>query len=139
MDNTTEAVCERLSHLDDFIAYLENTGEHEWNQDRVRNSDNTKNCVMGHLVNWYYGKDYEGDVSAVWDIFEEMWSTTFYIYDVNDGRSENYQQPTPKQRILAYLKDLWMGLRTPTWKAWDLMAASIDIDAYERNLVEASP
>lgn len=38
-----------------------------------------------------------------------MWATTFMIYPVNDGENPKYTQETPKQRCLAYLKDLRDG------------------------------
>jgi hypothetical protein len=30
----------------------------------------------------------------------------FFVPDVNDGHDERYQQPTPKQRVLAALRDI---------------------------------
>lgn len=51
--------------LEPFIAYLETTTDDEWQTDTVRDKDNSKNCVMGHLINWAYGKDYKDSVSDV--------------------------------------------------------------------------
>lgn len=106
-----EQTIERLSDLKPFIAYLEKTKDEEWQIDTVRNSSNSKNCVMGHLVNWFYGERYEGDISLAWDLFEEIWATTYMIYPVNDGHAPSwmnykYDQSTPKERIIAYLKNL---------------------------------
>lgn len=121
---STEEVIEKLSDLSPFINYLEQTKESEWLCDTVRNKGNTKNCVMGHLVNWFYGEGYEGNISSAWDWFEEMWATTYMIYPVNDGKSPEwmnftYDQGTPKQRVIAYLKNLWLGLEKPTWQLWE--------------------
>lgn len=116
-----EQAVKRLSDLDPFIAYLEDTTDDEWQVDTVRNKGNTKNCVMGHLVNWYYGKNYEGSISLAWDVFEEMWATTYMIYPVNDGNTkmvawmnQKYNQASPKQRVIAYLKNLRDGKEKTT-------------------------
>lgn len=108
-----QVVAERLSDLQPFIQYLQDTREDEWAVDVVRTKDG-KNCLFGHLINWYYGEDYEGSISLVWDLFEEMWMTTYVIYDINDGKNPKYPQPTPKQRVLAYMKNLWLGLEVDT-------------------------
>lgn len=110
---------EALKDLKQFILYLENTNDEEWQVDTVRNEGNTKNCCMGHLVNWYYGEDYEGSVSDVWDWFEEYWATTYMIYPVNDGQDPLYQQSTPRKRIIAYLKDLNSGKAKNTRVLWE--------------------
>lgn len=115
----TDELVERLSNLKSFIAYLELTKDSEWQTDTVRNKGNTKNCIMGYLVNWYYGKDYEGNIAELWDMFEEMWATTYMIYPVNDGDSPpwmnyRYDQPTPRERVIAYLKNLSSGKEKST-------------------------
>jgi hypothetical protein len=99
-----EEVYKRLRNLEPFIAYLEHTNDDEWLVDIVRSQGNVQNCVMGHLVNWFYGKDYVGSISIAWDTFEEMWATTYMIYPVNDGKSPGwmnfaYDYPTPKQEL----------------------------------------
>ena len=43
------------------------------------------------------------------DFFEERWATMSMIFPVNDGQHEKYQQPTAKERCLAYLADLRDG------------------------------
>lgn len=100
---------DRLATLDEFIAYCEATSEDEWQLDVVRDKDNSRNCLFGHLVNWYYGKDYRGLVSDAWDFFESGWASTFFVYQVNDGRNPRYPQPTPRQRCLALLRALADG------------------------------
>lgn len=102
-------IVEKLKNIDSFIDYLETTDDNEWCEDVVRTKGNEKNCVMGHLVNWYFGKDYEGKLEPVWSLFQEMWATTYMLYPVNDGENEKYQQETPKERTIAYLKDLRDG------------------------------
>lgn len=40
------------------------------------------------------------------DKFEAIPEENWCISSVNDGLDERYQQPTPKQRILAALRDI---------------------------------
>lgn len=86
--------------LDAIIPYMENTTEESWCTDVVK-TKNGNNCLFGHLFDLGGGQLFE------W--FEENIATTFMVYPVNDGKNENYQQPTPKQRCVAYLKDLKSG------------------------------
>ncbi len=108
-----------LNDLTEFIDYLQATTDDEWRVDTVRDAANTQNCVMGHLVNWAYGKDFEGNISPVWDAFEERWATTYMIYPVNDGKSPSwmnhtYDQETTKDRVIAYLRNLQDGKEKTT-------------------------
>lgn len=110
---------ERLANLNPFIEYLQATTDDEWQLDTVRNTDNTRNCVMGHLVNWFYGKDYEGNIEPAWSLFEEVWATTYMIYPINDGESPSwmnhqYDQCTPRLRVIAYLQNLAVGKEQTT-------------------------
>ena len=93
-----------IKSIHDIISYLESTPEDTWCVDVVKTGDG-KNCLFGHLF------DMGG--SSLMDTFEDLFSTTYMVYGVNDGQHPNYQQPTPKQRCLAYLKDLRDG-RAPT-------------------------
>lgn len=86
--------------LPKIIEYLEATPENSWCTDVVKTRDG-KNCLLGHLF------DYGGN--HVMDAFEETVATTYMFYPVNDGTHPDYPQPTPKQRILQYLKDIISG------------------------------
>ena len=104
-----ELALKRLSEdLQSFIDYCESTKPEEWYLHKVRNKGNTKNCLYGHLVNWYYGKDFEGNISPIWDAFEEVGST-YYVYPINDGTNPNYPQKTARDRCIAYLKNVRDG------------------------------
>jgi hypothetical protein len=98
--------------LRDIIAYMENTEESTWRVDTVRGKDGS-NCFFGHLFNMG-GGDSEKGGSRLWDYFEANYATTFMLYPVNDGQHPKYQQPTPKQRVIAYLKDLASGAEKTT-------------------------
>lgn len=115
---------ESLKTLDKFIEYLETTQEDEWSVDVVRSKDGKKDCVMGHLVNWYYGKGDKGNIMPIWDAFESMWATTYMIYPVNDGEAPKwmnyeYKQRSAKERVTAYLKNLNEGKEKNTEQLWN--------------------
>lgn len=58
-----------------------------------------KRCAIGHLK-----KDFQeyGNVEMTVRRLTGDWGCN--LAEVNDGRT-GYKQPTPKQRVLAYLKD----------------------------------
>lgn len=90
-----------LFWIDEIIDYMKKTDEKEWCVNVVRKWDT--NCFFWHLHKMC--KDDE-EASFNWDMFEEQWATTYMIYPVNDWQHPKYQQATPKQRVLAYLKAL---------------------------------
>lgn len=96
----------QLETLEPVIAYMESTAEDSWNVDTVRSKDGTKNCFFGHLFNMAPDED---RANALWGMFEDLWSTTYRIYPINDGTNPRYPQETPRQRILAYLRALQAG------------------------------
>jgi hypothetical protein len=95
-----------LRTLDPIIAHMEATPEGSWQTDTVRSKDGSTNCFFGHL--FAMGSDDEHG-SALWNGFENLWASTYLIYPINDGENSRYPQATPKQRILAYLRDLRDG------------------------------
>jgi hypothetical protein len=94
-----------LPSIDNIIEYLENTTEESWCLDVVKTKEGG-NCLFGHLF------DMGG--SRLMDLFEDQFATTFMVYPVNDGTNPKYQQSTPKQRCLAYVKDLKSGVAQTT-------------------------
>lgn len=106
-----------MEDLSGLIAYLESTDTCDWNLDTVRSKDGKRNCFFGHLWNWAaglapaYGFDADQETRnawcrAVWDCFEENWSTTYVIYPINDGTNAKYPQETAQARVIAYLRAL---------------------------------
>lgn len=101
--------------LSRFIKYLEKTTDDQWMLKTCGEPEGKKWCVMGHLFCWAAGfeKD-EKRATRIWNYFEEVIATTFMIYPVNDGTNLKYQQDTPKERCIAYLKDLRGGKEKTT-------------------------
>lgn len=96
----------RLENLDPIITYMESTAEDAWRVDTVRSKDGTTNCFFGHLFAMA-PDDQHG--SELWSGFENLWASTYMVFPINDGTNPRYPQATPKQRILAYLRDLRDG------------------------------
>lgn len=112
------AARKQLENLESLRAYMASTREDQWNLDTVRSADGERNCFFGHLFN--YGQQLAlnaGSESAtaekfanrMWEAFEDMWTTTYYVYPINDGKNPKYLQETPRQRCLALLDALWSG------------------------------
>lgn len=98
-----------MKTIDQIISYMENTTEESWCEKKVRVG--ITNCFFGHLFNM---EEDEKEANRLWDMFEEVWATTYMIYPVNDWEHIAYQQDNPKDRIVAYLGDLrdWKSMTT---------------------------
>jgi hypothetical protein len=105
-----------MKAIQEIIDYMEATSEESWCVDVVRVFDGKANCFFGHL--FAMGKD-DKEGNHLWETFEEAWATTYMIYPINDGKNEFYQQPTPKQRVIAYLKDLRDGKVETTYQCME--------------------
>lgn len=58
-----------------------------------------RSCALGHCDN--DTQEYEGLHALLWKPSEQQSCSC-----INDGQDHRYQQPTPRQRILAALHDL---------------------------------
>lgn len=112
-----------MKTIQEIIDYMECTSEESWAVDVVRTKDG-KNCFFGHLFSM--GSD-ERESNLIWSFFEERWATTYMIYEVNDRRDERYQQPTPRQRIIQYLKDLRDGKAKTTYQLMEEYESKPDL------------
>lgn len=111
-----EWIIERLDAIPDLL----------WRTDTVRNAEEdgtVTNCVMGHLHD-LGGGDEMVEVGPyrpvqagglLWGWFEESWATTYRIYPVNDGTDPDYPQATPRERVVAFLRDLCDGRQLTTY------------------------
>jgi len=116
------------ARLSDLIDYLEETDESAWCTDRVRVEG--RNCVMGHVFEWGRARGDGSDAagSRAWDWFEDAWATTYVAYPVNDGAADEYAQPTPRQRCLAYCRDLLAGWAITTQESMEFEFADGDLE-----------
>jgi hypothetical protein len=67
-----------------------------------------KNRLFGHLFNF--------GGSKLMDWFECMCATTFMVFPVNDGFNPDYLQLSPKERCIAYIKNLQSGKEKTTYQ-----------------------
>jgi len=93
-------------NLNQVIKFCDATSEGEWCTDVVRTKDTSKNCLFGHIFNM--GDD-QKESNQWWNWFEENVASTYMVYPVNDGTNPKYPQSTPKQRCIAYMRDLLNG------------------------------
>lgn len=83
--------------------------------------------MFGHIFNWGQargdGTDRAG--SQAWSWFESAWSTTYAVYPVNDGAHSDYQQPTARERSIAYLRS---GEKLSTMESmeWEFQGGSLE-------------
>lgn len=84
--------------VDYLINFFENISEDNWSTGRWRESL-VKRCAVGHLITE------TGDVEAQYDLYSALKFTGELTININDGLSKVYSQKTPKQRILAALRD----------------------------------
>lgn len=128
-----------LQDLTALIDYLIDTEPDDWNLDVVRSADGDQNCFFGHLFNWAeliaadYGFDTDeqtrtGWCNAVWECFEEMWSTTYVIYPINDGSHPRYQQHSAQARVITYLQALQNKDELTTYESMEAEAALYDAE-----------
>lgn len=88
-----------------FIAKFEAIPEGLWSTEDFLGEDNSK-CAYGHCGVSDDCSTKEGD-ALEW-LFRRGLNVDYasIVSEINDGSHEKYQQPTPKQRILAALRDL---------------------------------
>lgn len=86
-----------LRTAEDFKRFFEGIPDEKWCT-QVYIDDNGRCCAMGHL-----GPN-TLRAQVVRDLFENILVTN--AATVNDGDHPDFQQPTPKQRILAALDEI---------------------------------
>lgn len=101
----------KIYSIEEIISYMENTTEDSWCEKVVR-TQNWKNCFFWHLFAMCKS---EAEANYNWNLFEDWYATTYMMYPVNDWEDIRYQQPTQKQRVIQYLKDLRDGKVPRTW------------------------
>ena len=121
-DNRPEINCFKVygddykKFLNDFIPYLESTPESSWIDIIFANTDTSKRCVIWHFIGFVGQDNPDAKSSSNLDWYE---ANVCFIQlagcEVNDANHPDYQQATPKQRSISYLKNLLAGKElTPT-------------------------
>lgn len=85
--------------VDYFINKFEAIPEDQWNVGDFYNEERTKFCAAGFCGEDKFNRTEES--SSLYIVF--AYTGLGDVGEINDGRSELFQQPTPKQRILAAL------------------------------------
>lgn len=85
--------------IDYFINKFSSIPEEKWCADHFVNGK--KHCALGHCGQDPFTGRTEESHSLI-NLFPHKQS----VSAINDGGNEDYQQPTPKQRVLAALNDL---------------------------------
>lgn len=96
--------------LTEFIPYLESKPDEEWIDVIFANSDLSKRCVIFHFLG-FVGQD--NPDKKTWSNLDWYEANVCFIQragcEVNDGNHPDYQQSTPKERSITYLKNLLEG------------------------------
>lgn len=94
--------------LDYFIEKFEAIPEDEWCTQLYVN-ENNQCCALGHCGVTFEKGSVEGitlNTLSIKALNSPNTGNYMSIINVNDGEHPKYQQDTPKQRVLAFLKDL---------------------------------
>lgn len=87
--------------VDYFIRKFEAIPELLWCIDALED-DQGRRCALGHC----YGTQMDGCTSESMALCAVIFIGHGSVPDINNGEDPRYQQPTPKQRILAALRDI---------------------------------
>lgn len=85
--------------VDHFIQKFEKIPEENWMEGEYKYGNRC--CAMGHC-----GAVTANDLTAESRALESMLGGHYVVQTINDNHDLRYQQPTPKQRILAALYDI---------------------------------
>lgn len=86
-----------IINADYFINFFEKIPEEKWCVGAM--FEGGKACAQGHCINHYSGSD--NLRQSLLDLFGTY---SLVVIRVNDIQSDEFPQPTPKQRILAALQ-----------------------------------
>lgn len=93
-----------IYNVDYFIKKFEAIPEDRWTTGMYEDEGGAK-CALGHCNFHITGQGQEGnDLYTMVTVHGNL--NEFSVLCVNDGLCEKYQQPTPKQRVLALLHDI---------------------------------
>lgn len=98
-----------------LIDFYKNIPDEDWTTDRLVSSDCKSRCAVGHVISWkrgdhYFKRSYAADADRLITAIRTVSGhTRISLSTVNDKRNARYQGPTPKARVLAYLRDVVEG------------------------------
>jgi hypothetical protein len=98
--------------VDYFLKKFEAIPEARWTVDVYEKPDTGQFCALGHCGINYNGVSNTPEAQAFRDLVEAYSQRHLprdrcaRIASVNDGEDDRYDQPTPRQRILALLRDI---------------------------------
>lgn len=97
MNVTLEQLASPESTLADFIAFYEAIPDERWYSGGWFSdpTDASCKCALGHL---------SADSDSHWRLVEL--TRPGNVVQVNDGENPRYPQPTPKARVLEFLRDI---------------------------------
>jgi len=108
--NNSQDQVQSKTLINNFLTYLEKTQDSEWLMEKCADTPElNKCCIVGHFFKFTDITNNQKNANKLWDNFSWDFANEFMFYPVNDGKDKNYQQPTPKQRCIAYLEDLRDG------------------------------
>lgn len=119
--------------VDYFINKFEAIPEEKWCIEKW--ADDDKRCAFGHCgVNTDNFLSYPSEAKGLADLFP----LSCVVFDINDGDDKRYQQPTPKQRILAALYDIKKA-QSPTYPDLTKELAVLPVDRVETDIKVLTP
>ena len=123
---------DKINWLHSLLDYLQKTKEDEWCVGVCRKTDTAiqKNCLLGHVFNFgsidFFGKNSEKGANAALNFFDNI-ATTYIFYPINDGTNPNYQEPTPKQRCVSFLKNILSSKEKTVNQMWEETGEIINV------------
>ena len=115
---------DEINWLHSLLDYLQKTEEEEWCVGVCRKADTAiqQNCLLGHVFNFgsidFFGKNGEEGANAALNFFDNI-ATTDIFYPINDGTDTNYQESTPKQRCVSFLKNILSSKEKTVYQMWE--------------------
>lgn len=121
---------ETIYNVDYFIKKFENIPGDKWHVGTYKNGD--RMCAQGHCISW------QNDGSGLGNNTDEVRQLRFLLPNVghiNNGNDFDYQQPTPKQRILQALYDI-KAKQQPAEPKEKIIYRTVVIDSAVKELQE---
>lgn len=121
---------ETIYTVDYFIKKFQKIPDKNWFIGDFWDRDNPqKMCALGHCG---FGRE----CKALHSLFPRTDNIGSFVSSINDGTDKRYQQPTPKQRILAALYDI-KAMQQPKVEEPKVVYKTVVIDSAVKELQTA--